>query len=293
MSDPTPPPKKLGIIDTNLWLFACASSATEGPENNSRFDRNTRSDHKINPCRLRGALFQLFKTSFTIVPEKVVEELHGKSKSPEMGNKNQNNINSLIQEMLGRETPTKISRADLETQNEIFQEIEARANASLQNPNPMNCACAKTWKKIKPFANDANISLKSCPSSGTLPYTKSLLELEELRRRKKELTPTPEKAKEFFCQITKLEMEARRKKPFLLPDLEILICAEQTKASVFSKDADMAILWACSPDRFQKTIRKPIVVGEINGPEVDFKTFLKETRKSIRKHPPLDHEPEP
>lgn len=294
MSNPTAPqPKGVVIIDTNLWLFACASSATEGPDNNSRFDRNTRSDNKIDPRRLRGSLIQLFRDNFTIVPEKVVEELHGMSKSPDMGEKNKANINSLIQEMLGRETPTKISRADLEEQNEIFSEVEARAKAAQQNPTPLNIACSRTWKKIKDFADDADISLRSCPESGPLPYTQILLELEELRRRKKELTSTPEKAKEYFRQVTTLEMEARRKKPFILPDIEILICAEQTKASIFSKDADMAVLWACSQERFQKTIRKPIVVGEINGPEADFKDLIKATRKSIRKHPPLDHEPEP
>jgi hypothetical protein len=285
-----PPTKGTILLDTNLWLTACACASSEGPDNNSPFDRKTRSN-TTNPSQARGAIIMGLKNNFTIVPEKVVEELQGMALSGEMSAKNRTHIR-ILQEMLGRETHTPISRADIEEQNQLFKQIEARAKKAGENPTLQNLACAKTWKKIREHAIDAETALKACPEAGPLPHTKTLGELEELKRRKKELTGTPEKTKDYFKKIVNLETKARRQKPFVLPDLEILICAEQTKATIFSKDADIAVLWGCSSERFQKTMGKPVVIGGLQGPEATFQEFVQATRKSARKHPPKEHEPE-
>lgn len=289
MSNPTSPPKEKVIIDSNIWLFACAMAGSEGPDNNSKHDRSVRADNQIDPRKLRGTLIQLFKTKYVIVPEKVIEELNGLSQNPKLSTKNQKNLEGILNEMLGRETQTEINRDALEEQNRIFKEIEARSEASSNNPIPINKACAKTWNKIKLDEDNADIALTSCPTRGLHPHTLLLHEIEELRRRKKELTSTPKDAQSYYKSIVALESKIRRSKPFILPDIEILLCAEKTGATVISKDQDMLVLWACS-ERFQKSTKKPVIPAGFQGPEQDFKSFTKEANKSIRKHPPEQQE---
>ena len=290
MQNPTSERAGKLILDTNIWINACALGAAEGPDNNSKHDRQVREEHRIDPRKYRGALIQVFKKHYTIVPEKVAQELYGLANNMKgLSAKNQAQVQTIVQTLFGRETPIRITRADLEEQNRIFKQIEVRAKASLGNPSQLNVACSKTWKKIKDHGVDTETALRSCPTNDQHPYTKILDELEELRRRKNELTTTPETARDYFRKTTNLEDQARRVKPFLLPDLEILLCAEATKASVLSADVDMETLWACS-ERLQKSTKKPVTIGPIAGLEAEFKVFTKEANKSARKDPPKDYE---
>jgi uncharacterized protein YacL len=74
------------IIDTNMWLIACASS-TDEKNNNSVFDLESRNQiidvEPLNPIRIRGTIQVLLLKGELVVPEIVISELENKLNSPD------------------------------------------------------------------------------------------------------------------------------------------------------------------------------------------------------------------
>jgi hypothetical protein len=263
-------PKRI-VIDTSLWLLACARK-TVG-DKMSRIDRQlNETSISQNPKKYRGALARLLVQNKVIVPTKVLDELKAiiqtgildRSETGNLGklvhNDNKQDIQFLIDAMEGLTTPVIPTRAQVLRQAAIWERIKMMPSEE------------KRWRtKFEPSEQRVRRSAQKAKGIGEEPWLTArkewLARLDAL-----EQDPSPQLAKE----TKNWEEKMKETWPDLIPDYEILLVAEAANAPVASRDNDYLLMWMGSTELTKKPETRPIIVRQITDiqdPEISPQKF--------------------
>lgn len=266
------------VIDTSIWLLACARKTTGDAM--SRVDRQiNEASASQNPKKYRGFLARMLVTHEVIVPTKVLKELQeikqtGILDREQLGDLgkivhdgNKQDLQILMDAMEGRTTDALPTREQVIRQADIWKRIK-------MSPDQ------KKWvAKFQPNESMVMESANKARGIGEEPWLRARKEW-RARLEQKDLSPqTIQEAKEW-----KSEMEKHW--PRLVPDYEILLVAEKANAPVASRDADYLLMWKACPELEKRTDLIPILVRQTNDTqfeEISIQKLANTTRENIIK----------
>lgn len=309
------------ILDTNVVVALLACSGSEGPDNNSTLDTETRNKG-IDSRKLRGALINQLLESPLIIPEVVVKELTRGTVQRNLSPRNKKNLNELL-EVIKLHTQKIIALpSEPKRQLSALFAIRTQANKHIKRltetldptkfeipenweklnlhkpPNNLSekekAAVAKIrenpdcllWNKISDYLNDA-IILRNLEGESTF-QREALKEAQKIRTQSLSLKITPEEQERLSVESEELEIQAEEQKPFLIPDFEIAFIAERFGGEILTLDRDFETI----SDRIDKPkfgVRKPNKIGQ----DADIKSLLQKIRENLKKFKEVTKKPFP
>jgi len=277
------------VIDTNIWLLACARK-TEG-DNMSSVDRQiNEASQSQNPKKYRGLLARMLVTHDVIVPTIVLNELKsiassGITNRSEIGNlgkivhkDNKADLELIINAMEGLTTDVLPTKAQVIRQSGIWYAIKAMPNEQ------------KRWKiKFSPHAEAVRTAQEKAQAiTGEEPWLHAYREW-KIRNEEMDKNPSPTLSQEIKSWKTEME----KTWPFLVPDYEIMLVAEAVNAPVLSRDKDFHLIWASSMELSKNFEIKPWIIPaaqDITFPETSVHKLAAAIREKVR---PLPQTPMP
>lgn len=247
--------QKTVAVDTSVWLLCCARKTTGDAMSEIDKQFNVASESR-EVKKLRGLLFKLLCDHDVVIPQTTLDELKlieaGSTKIANAGNKE--DLQVLIQAMEGRTvrvvpTPTQINR-----QHAFILKIKEAPEDSPEGKAWKN----KLWKEEGRTKAAAQLAAQSShlPVAPWMQAETNLQELAKLR----EANPLD---KRITKQIQDTEKTLPSLTPYVIPDYQILLCAEQAQATVITRDKDYMFFWRNSPDMASKTWLRPLVIDTV------------------------------
>ena len=226
------------IFDTSIWLLACEKIRKESPrKKKTRF-----KSYGSTEC-VRGAIFKALLGDNVVIPDVVQREIEARQREGKLKHHDKVLINHLTYIFRSRTVPVLPTREDVIRQDFIFSALgsERKSSQSFLTYSKLSPA---TLRKIERGSNAAR---KSFDLKETDPVWITLArELEAVKARCMEDSNT----KEACLQYKDLRKRLDACMPFLLPNYEILLCAERIGAQVFTLESDMKTMWLVdSPPR--------------------------------------------
>lgn len=277
-------PRNRIVIDTSIWLLACARKTT-GDEM-SRVDRQlNEASASQNPKKYRGFLARMLVTHDVIVPTVVLTELKniysgGILDRSEIGNlgklvhrDNKTDLEILINAMEGLTTEAIPTKKHVVRQAGIWEAIKNMPNEERRWEEKFS----KHESAVRSAAQKASVIV------GEEPWIQARREW-KTRLQQRDSAPSPELSKEI--NFWKTEME--RTRPHLVSDYEILLVAEATHASVASRDRDYQLMWLGSEELSQKFFLKPVIIKALKdeqAPETSPQKLGEAIRQKVRPVP--------
>lgn len=267
------------VIDTSIWLLACARKTTGNDM--SRVDKQINEvSESQNPKKYRGFLARMLVTHDVIVPTRVLEELKEITRTgildrDEDGNLgklvhdgNKQNLQLLIYAMEGLSTDALPTRAQVIRQADIWKRIK------------MMAAEEKRWvKKFQPSENRVLASAQNAQGIGEEPWLRSRKEW-LARLNGNDLSP------DIIKEAMGWEASMRSQWPDLVPDYEILLVGESVNAPVASRDRDYLLMWMAAPDLEKNRSVRPRIVKTVpdqNAQEVSMQKLGEVIAKHVKK----------
>lgn len=244
---PKPEPKKRVVLDTSVWLVACASKQLG--DKMSELDIQLREKSLTgNPDKFRGVLVNALINKAVIVPETVLQELKGQASAgmagagnvsgrrPKLNEDNIRNIRALTAALENRTTKVPVTREAVALQKEVWDEIRRTADSSPEQK--------KLWeKKFEPHYGQVKEECRKAEETQLEPWLHAKARAEELRMAS--LKNPSEKTRKEIDRLKRLVEETE---PHLVPDFEIMLTAIAAKAELISFDKDFAAMWKALPE---------------------------------------------
>lgn len=274
MAPPTQQPKlrPVFVLDTNVLMAAVASGQTEGPDNNSQLDKETR-EKKIDSEKLRGKLINMLTVGALAIPEIVREEFKAiarRQNSP-MGGKNKKFAEKLLEVLKDRTIEYNPTREEVIRQGNAVETLQKDADLSITSLQKAGIDIPLDWRKVinekdkgetppwkrqlrkipavVTWAKIADLAPTAVSERGALPKTGETTQRELLKEacRLRQLNDRPESPQDpetsnRNTQIAELEEKAKGTRPQLIPDWEIFFTAQRCQACLITLDGDMKVI---------------------------------------------------
>lgn len=230
------------IIDTNIWLLACASSK-QVPEPSGIDTQITTKTKSHNVSQLRGFLCRAMESNEVIIPETIVRELRGlalaaplpgepakEAKKSTVGSHNKEILMDLVGILDGVSTPFTPRQKDVFHQKAVWAGIKADPTRK------------ESWKKkFQPYEKQVDDALKLAPGEPWIEATEHLRALQALQ--------SHDASPGIARQVAEKYRLVREITPKLVPDFEILVMAHRYLAAVVSLDNDFFEMWEFLPQK--------------------------------------------
>lgn len=233
--EPTERPKI--VIDTNIWLLACAESK---PAELSSLDKQLEKKTVSNDAaKLRGYLCRVITNYEVFVPEVVVTELRGhmlnaalpgKPAKNCIGNHNKKLLECIVESLKSKSIPHIPTAKNVRHQTAIWEDIKLSNDYKHRWEN-----------KFKEFEKQVIKASKQVEKGECWKDWHVELKAINIIRGVRSDGQLAQRAKELRKKIAEDQ-------PKLVADFEILTLAKKLKASVVTFDKDFELLWKFHPE---------------------------------------------
>ena len=251
-------------------MFLVASSANEGPDNNSELDTSTRN-RNINPEKIRGEIIQHLLQRPVIIPKVAMDELNSTKTTRKLGPQNIQNRSMIQDAIRGVERAHIPTCLDIQQQTVVTTAVRFRAEKLAEKIKAIGGLVPDHWDKKKddldeneksqaidpeldkdPFCQlhrkfkpeQPKIEAALCQIIGAkeTPQRELLQQAKQIRKLVFEPGLNRNEIERLSQEIARLEMDAQELQPYLMPDLEIRSITENAKAALLSYDNDFHTL---------------------------------------------------
>lgn len=229
------------VIDSNMWILACATN-----QEDSDLDQQAAKHARHGDTdKIRGYIFRQLMDRETVIPERVVAEIEDFKNSWKAGPHNKALLKRLTKIFSPRMMRVCPTCKDLIRQAALFNHLKESPKTSKEY---------RAYEKIRSW--EAQVG-KAKALAEDLQKAGKRGRWQELADEINHLTRTFEQHPETSKIRIEKEKAYAKAKPFLLPDYEIMLCAERTGGGVCSRDADIAAWHEASPS-FKQSCGHPI-----------------------------------